>query len=316
MTGVYSYGPLDSFAGGAVIDTAGRNVTVAKPIEAPGGNGVTAISLLEQGSGYVGEPYVSITGGGGSGATAIANMADDGTGNGTYKVASITVTSPGVNYTEMPEVTLLRGGNSSVTSTVANVTLTPNTRGGLTKQGAGTLTLNVANTYTGATTVAGGTLKLGTAGTLPAESPVVLAGGTLDLSNKTVTNAVSGSGMLLSGTLQTELSPAGAGVIGTNVFTLSGGATLRATAYLADADAQGNSDTINVIGDIDLSGTTFTLVDPSQLDRHQQYTLLTCTGTRSGEMTATNLPERWRLVYRPGGTVKLMFVDGTLMKVK
>jgi autotransporter-associated beta strand protein len=316
-TGVRSFGPRGAFVGGAVIDTDGFTVTVPKPIEAPVGNGVTAINLSSQGSGYIGEPYVSITGGGGFGAAAIANMADDGTGNGTYKVASVTVTSPGVGYTSEPVVTLLRGGKGLVTSTVASVTLAPNTSGGLTKQGNGTLTLSATNTYTGATTVAGGTLRLTNAKALPTLTPVVLAGGTLDLNGYTVTNAVSGSGTLLSGTLQTDFSPAGAGVVGTNTFTLTGGATLRATAYLADADAQGNSDRVDVSGNIDLTGATLTLVDPNRLDRHQQYTLLTCTGTLAGKMTATNLPDsRWHLAYQTDGTVKLMFVDGTLIKVR
>lgn len=315
-TGVRSFGPRGAFAGGAVIDTDGFAVTVPKPVEAPVGDGIVAIEVADGGSGYIGEPYVSISGGGGEGASAVADMADDGTGLGTYRVSSVKVTSPGWGYVEPPTVLFLRGGNRLSTAMVATVTLAPNTSGGLTKQGAGILTLNAANTYTGTTTVAGGTLRLGNAAALLTQTPVALAGGTLDLNGYTVTNAVGGTGTLLNGTLQGELSPAGAGSVGTDTFTLSG-ATLRATAYLADVDAQGGSDTVNVIGDIDLSGTTLTLVDPNLLDRHRQYTLVTCTGTQSGEMTAANLPDsRWHLTYLADGTVKLMFVDGTLLKVR
>ncbi len=317
LTGVYSYGPFGGYAGGLVLDTDGKNVTVAKAIAAPAGQGVYAIALASSGSGYIGEPYVSIRGGGGEGATAVADMEDDGSGNGTYRVASVTVTSPGFDYTEAPAVALLGGGTGATAATVAVVTLAPNASGGLTKQGAGTLTLSVANTYTGATTVAGGTLKLTNAKALPTQTPVVLAGGTLDLNGYTVTNAVSGSGIITNGTMRTEFSPAGAGAVGTDAFTLKGGATLRATAYLADSDTAGGSDRVAVTGNIDLSGTTFTLVDPNPLNRRQQYTLLTCTGTRAGKMTATNLPDsRWHLAYLADGTVKLIFVDGTLIRLK
>ena len=53
--------------------------------------------------------------------------------------------------------------------------------GGLTKAGAGTLTLNVANTYTGATSVTGGTLTLGVTNCLDNGSNVVLGTGALDV---------------------------------------------------------------------------------------------------------------------------------------
>lgn len=59
---------------------------------------------------------------------------------------------------------------------------------GLTKTGAGTMTLNAANTYTGPTTVSAGTLHVGAAGSLPAGLPVHVAEGaeykvTLSLAN-------------------------------------------------------------------------------------------------------------------------------------
>ena len=70
--------------------------------EAPTGSGLSTLPIATQGSGYIGAPYVSISGTG-LGATAIANMIDDGTGNGTFKVGSITITNPGVDYTGQRE---------------------------------------------------------------------------------------------------------------------------------------------------------------------------------------------------------------------
>jgi autotransporter-associated beta strand protein len=186
MTGVYVNGPFGANAGGAKVDTAGKNITFVAPLSAPAGSGVTAISLSTQGSGYIGEPYVSITGDG-LGATAVANMADDGTGKGTYKVASVTVTTPGVNYTTA-SVSFLKGGATAVAPTVDTVTLVTTAPAGLTKLGLGTLTLSGTNTYAGATTISNGTLKLGIANALPTNSVVNVNGGTYDLGGFTVTN--------------------------------------------------------------------------------------------------------------------------------
>ena len=315
-TGAYAFGPRDGFAGGAVIDTDGHDVSIAKPIQAPHGDGVQAITLSGQGSGYIGEPYVSIEGGGGAGACAVANMEDDGTGRGTYKVASITVTSPGVGYTEPPTVTFLRGGNGIVAATVASVTLAPNTSGGLTKLGTGTLTLGAANTYTGATTVLGGTLKLGNAQALPPNTEIILDGGALDMNGYAGTNGISGTGAVRNGTLRATLSPAGAGVLGTNSLTLVS-ATLEGSTYIADVAADGASDLVAVEGDLDISGLTLQLVNPALLDRRQTYTLLSCSGTLSGSLASANLPDsRWHVTGLSGGKLRLVFMDGLIFMLR
>jgi autotransporter-associated beta strand protein len=201
MTGVYVNGPFGANAGGAMIDSAGRDITCVAPLRAPTGNGVTAISLSSQGSGYIGEPYVSIMGDG-VGATAVANMVDDGTGNGTYKVGSVTVTSPGVNYTTAT-VSFLKGGASAGSPIVAAVTLAPTTSGGLTKLGLGTLTLSGTNTYTGTTTISNGAVRLGIANALPTNSVVNVRGGTYDLNGFSVTNGAinTTAGVIGSGSL-------------------------------------------------------------------------------------------------------------------
>lgn len=314
LTGVYSYGPFGSFAGGSVIDTLTRTNTVALPIRAPTGNGVYGIALSDPGSGFIGEPYVLIEGDG-SGATAVANLADDGTSNGTFRVASITVTCPGANYVATPTVRFLGGGSAAVAPTVASVSLAANASGGLTKLGTGTLVLGAANTYTGATAVAVGTLKLGTASALSSASPILLAGGTLDLGGFTVTNAVGGAGTLTNGTIQATLSPAGAGAIGTNSLVLAN-ASVKGT-YVADVAPDGSSDRVNLVGSADLSSLTLTLVDPGLLERRQIYTVLSATGTVTGKPTATNLPEkRWHVATRPDGRVLILFSSGTVFRVQ
>ncbi len=182
---LYSNGAFGSFNGGAVIDTNGFNVTIAQPIQAPTGNGVTSIALGSVGSGYIGAPYVEISGGGGSGATAYATV-DLDAGSPTYgQVTGIVVTNPGVGYTSPPTVTLRGGGGTGATA--GTVTTAANTSGGLTKQGNGTLTLTAENTYTGTTTITAGTLALGVNDVLADASAVTVNGGTLDVQTHTDT---------------------------------------------------------------------------------------------------------------------------------
>ncbi len=315
MTGVYVNGPFNGYAGGAVIDTAGYAVTIPAPLRAPTGDGVFGITLANPGSGYIGEPYVAITGGG-VGATAIANMEDDGTGKGTYRVASISVTAPGVDYATPPTVLLKGGGSLIVTALVDTVTLAPNTSGGLTKSGAGVLTLAGTNTYAGTTTISNGTLKIGIPAALPTGTPVVLAGGTLDLGGLTLTNLIGGAGALTNGIVETVLSPAGEGALGADALALRAGASLSGT-YVADVTASGASDLLAIEGGVDLSGLALQIVDPGALDTHRIYTLLTCTGARTGTFSANNLPSsRWHLLYLSNGTVQLIYASGTLIRVR
>ena len=314
MTRVTVNGPFGAYAGGAVIDTAERSVTVSAPLQAPAGNGVATIALAYPGAGYIGEPYVSISGGGGDGATAVANLADDG--NGPYKVASITVTAPGWNYTSAPSVSF-RGGGTTNQAVASGVALAANASGGLTKVGSGVLTLSGANTYGGGTTVSNGTLRLANARALPPNTSVTLAGGTLDLGGLTVTNALTViGGALTNGTLRTDLSPAGVRNIGTQDLTLQSGAALQGT-YYADVSPAGLSDWVTVTGSIDLSGLVLQIVDTNQLAIDKSYRILSCSGARTGAFASHNLPDRrWHVMYQANGDVSLIFVDGTVLMLK
>jgi autotransporter-associated beta strand protein len=162
------------FSGGAHIDTNGVNVTIAQPLLAPTGSGVSASGLAVSGGGYIDTPIVQISGTG-SGATAVASI--DSSGN----LTAITMTNPGVDYTEVPTFTLVGGGIGNTGSISGTATLVANTSGGLTKSGMGALTLSGANSYTGDTRVSAGTLSLSNGNLADAADVRLSAGAVLDL---------------------------------------------------------------------------------------------------------------------------------------
>jgi autotransporter-associated beta strand protein len=142
----------------------------------------------------------------------------------------------------------------------------------------------------------------------------VASGAAFDLGGNVQSLAdLSGSGTVSNGTLTVTgtLSPAGDGALGT--LTVAATVTLTGTLS-ADVSTDGSCDRLAVQGDIDLTGASLVLVNPEELDRSQQYTLITCTGTRTGTFASVTVPDsRWHAVYLADGTVNLVFVDGTLL---
>ncbi len=176
------------YPGGAVIDDNGFTINIDQNLLAPAGSGVSGVSAFTPLGGYLGAPYVQISGGGGTGVTAVA-VFDRASSN----VTGVVVTSPGFSYTSAPTVTLVGGGKANYS--LGTATLAANTSGGLTKLGSGTLKLSGLNTYTGTTTISNGTFRLGQPSALPANAAVFAAGGTYDLNGFAVTNgAVTLSG--------------------------------------------------------------------------------------------------------------------------
>lgn len=158
-------------ANGLVFDSKGYNITIAMPLQAPAGKGVTALPLLPGGTlpGYSGAPYVEISGGSGKGATGVAQF-DYTIGN----VTGLVITCPGVNYQSGDTVTVTLKGGGQADNVLGSATIGDIASGGLTKIGAGTLTLSGTNTFTGATMVSAGTLSLSHTNALPTIADVYI----------------------------------------------------------------------------------------------------------------------------------------------
>ncbi len=238
------------YANGATIDTDGKTVAVSQNLLAPLGNGVTSIPVTADGTGYIGRPVVTLTGGGGVGATAVAEFDPV-----SQKVTGVTVTSPGYSYTSAPTVTFVGGGG--VAPTVGTVSYDAVASGGLTKSGNGVLTLSGANTYSGGTTVSNGTLKLGAANSLPTNSAVTVVGGVLDLNGYTVTNTpftVLNGSVINGAVVAPTWQGADSGVIqaritSTNGLTKSGSGLLTISAALTyPGDTLINGGTVKLVG--------------------------------------------------------------------
>ncbi|MFH1496376.1 MAG: autotransporter-associated beta strand repeat-containing protein [Verrucomicrobiota bacterium] len=125
--------------------------------------------------------------------------------------------------------------------------------GGIVKNGAGTLTLSAANTYSGATTVSAGTLAISHASALgtDAAGTAVAAGATLSLSGGIT---VATEALALDGTLLNASGNNGyAGDI-----TFGDGATVRSdagTLSLTGSLAAGGALTVGGAGDVVIDGT-------------------------------------------------------------
>lgn len=219
---------------GLFIDTNGRKVTSAQIFADPVGDGVTSIPVTNGGSGYLAAPFVEITGGGGSGATAVANVSPAGV------VTGITVTNPGQNYTSIPLVNL-RGGVGGTGFVAGTPTTGANVRGTFTKLNEGRLTLTGFQSYTGPTVISQGTISAN--GSLESSSgitvePLGFLAGTGSVPNVVV------NGTLRPGDLT--------GILTTRALTFGPGSSLLINIDDSQGYPFGNGE-VSASGNVDIS---------------------------------------------------------------
>jgi len=185
------------------------------------------------------------------------------------------------------------GGTLTLTTPVQNTTGTGGGAVSLTKLGAGMLTINASNTYTGATTVSGGTLALGTTTPLANTAITVASGATLQLTPSLGAVAIGSSGgasltlgggssLLLGGT-----TPASAETTTFNTVTLNGNLSIggpSSTTGLTFNLNGSTSDELAVMGTVTIGtdGGLITIVEPSSTTAPaggtQTYTLVSASG--------------------------------------
>ena len=268
------------YSGGATIDTAGRNLKVGAPLEAPEGNGVESIPLPNEIASlkaweYIAAPAVKITDptGVGTGATAVAIY-----NTTTGKVTGFRVLNRGNNYTSA-QATISKGGYTN-TFTVACV-VTANGSGSFTKKGTGKLVLDCANTYTGATVVAGGTLVSSNAAALTSTRALRLEGGTLDLTTQNISDLTAVEQVVLAG--------------GT-VINDAGSVTLPENKCALDLVAAKEGRATTVTSGMTLPSTLALLNGDQAVKADRSYTLLTLPEGYAGQIpTVTGVPAPWML---------------------
>jgi autotransporter-associated beta strand protein len=211
-----------------------------------------------------------------SGSGAIVNEAGDNTidgviglvnGNTLVTINGGTLTLAGnIAISNQPSRELILGGagNGIVNGVIANGTFTNGNGLSIVKIGAGTWTLNNANTYSDVTIINAGTLALGSSGTIGNTPSISIgAGASFDVS------AVSS--YTLSGS--TTLRASGTGLSGGNAATINGGLggtvslgaqpislTFTPTAFTGDA---GHPSLYISQGTLALNGNSFTVNNAS-----------------------------------------------------
>lgn len=268
--------------GGARIDTGGFDVGIHQPLLAPRGNGVVSIPVKAGGGGYLAPPLIQINGGGGNGASAIAELADG-------KVRSIIITNPGTDYLSAPAVEILGGGSGGGLA-LGTPVITANTGGGLVKTGKGILTLGGANNYPGPTSVREGGIRFGN----HLEGAVQVAGG-----------ASFGGGGSVSGALDmapdSTLSPDPASVI-----EVLGNAAVHGSLVL-DLTT-GAAGRLDVRGKLDLGGARL-VVKPNSLKMHSPVHLIASYGVLHGKFALDDpLPDGYLLDYHYNGQNQIALV--------
>ena len=259
---------VNVFANGGTIDNNGVAITIPVGLLAATGNGVSSVAVTSGGSGYLGAPAVTFSGGGGTGAAGYATVSGG-------VITGIVITNPGTGYTSAPTITLTGGGSSN--ATIGTISTAANTSGGMIFQGAGTTTLTGASTYTGGTTISAGTLAYGASNALADTGAVNVNGGTLALGANSDTvgavtltsGSITGSTGVLTGASYGVQSGTISGILGgsgvltkttSGTVTLSGANTYTgATTVTAGTLGLGANNTIGSGSSVVVNGGTLAL---------------------------------------------------------
>ena len=208
-------------------------------------SGSASLNLNDLSLGSYGPGFINLDGG-----TLIANSMYTSSGfatiwfNGGVLRANTSPSNPWIDHS-IPLLAVKNGGaifdtNGKSVTIEGPLVAAVNSTGGLTKQGAGTLTLNSPNSYIGATTVSVGTLALSGSAAIAASGTIdVRSGAKLDVTGKTGGLTIGSAQTLIgSGTVAGNVTikgshrpGSGAGAAGKEVFS-SGTLTYAPSSHL------------------------------------------------------------------------------------
>jgi len=236
------------FGRGLVVDSQTNACSITADLLSTAGDGIYpaagSLAVTSGGSGYLGAPVVTVNGGSGSGAMAVAGIT-----NGS--IVSVTMVCPGQNYQAGDTLDFQFSGGGATTPAddfyypLQAGDLSPNANGGLVKIGSGGLNLASLNdTYTGVTTVSNGLLEI--SGSLTGGGAVSVRGGTL-----AGTGTISGPVTVYAGaTLAVGVSAVGTLTVNNNVTLLPG----AVCSVIIDKGAA-NNDLLQGISQLTYAGT-------------------------------------------------------------
>jgi len=115
---LFQYSSEKIETGNADIDTFESLKTFSTDVTRSVYGEVLSINVTNNGSGYTSIPTVTISDGGGLGATAVATL---GTGSNAGKVIAITITNAGSQYTSIPTVTISSPASGVTAVAVATI---------------------------------------------------------------------------------------------------------------------------------------------------------------------------------------------------
>jgi fibronectin-binding autotransporter adhesin len=211
-----------------------------------GGTALLNLSNKLQLGGAGGAGTVNLNGG-----TLAVNNLTKGSGGGTFNFnGGLLVANAGSTAFLVESNAYVQSSGAYISSNGYNITigqalLDDGTHtGGLTKSGAGMLTLTAANTYGGGTSVSAGTLQMGNASALGAGGPLTVNGSVLDLKSYSPTVGVlAGSGTIFS-------SAAGS----TPALTINQNSSTTFSGVLANGNATALGLTVNGASALTLDG--------------------------------------------------------------